>query len=196
MKKQKLKTDPRPRSKKKHLTKSEVDKFLEAAKRTRHHKRDYCMALMAYHHGLRVSELIGIELDDIDLTGARIFIRRKKGSLSTHQPIEGAELRAIRAWMRERARQDCENMPWLFLSERKGQLVRQAVNYIFAEISKKAGFDFAVWPHMLRHSCGFALADKNMSAFIIKDFLGHKNIKHTMDYVATNPERFRGIWRD
>lgn len=154
------------------------------------------MALMAFRHGLRVSELIGIELKDIDLDGSRIFIRRKKGSLSTHQPIKGDELRAIRAWLRERSAHGSAAAPWLFLSERKGQLVRQAVNYIFAEIGKRAGFDFPVWPHMLRHSCGFALADKNTSALIIKDYLGHKNIRHTVIYVATNARRFEGLWED
>jgi len=188
-------TESKP-DKKKHLTQSEIDKFLEAAKKTRHKKRDYCMALLAFRHGLRVSELTGITLQDLDLDGARIFIRRKKGSLSTYQPITGAELRAIRAWLRERLANGSQHAPWLFLSERKGQMVRQAVNYIFAEIGIKAGFDFPIHPHMLRHSCGFALADKGVSALTIKDYLGHRNIKHTVTYVATNSKRFDGIFED
>ena len=85
------------------LTEAEIKRFLEAARHGRHGVRDYVMMLMAYRHGLRVSELVDIRLKDLDLESARLYVRRKKGSLSTHQPIEGDELRAIRAWLRERS---------------------------------------------------------------------------------------------
>ena len=84
---------------------------------------------MAYRHGLRVSELIDLRLKDIDLDTSRLFVRRKKGSLSTHQPMEGDELRALRAWLRERSLRPDARSPYLFLSER-GPFTRQAVNYI------------------------------------------------------------------
>ena len=61
------------------------------------------MLLMTYRHGLRVSELIDLRLKDIDLDTSHLFVRMKKGSLSTHQPIEGDELRGLRAWLRERS---------------------------------------------------------------------------------------------
>ena len=79
------------------LTESEMKKFLAAARKGRHSVRDFCLMLIAYRHGLRVSELIDIRLKDLDLETGRLFVRRVKGSLSTHQPIEGDELRAIRA---------------------------------------------------------------------------------------------------
>ena len=85
---------------KEYLTESEMMRFLNAARSGRHGVRDFAMMLMAYRHGLRVSELVDIRLTDLDLVTARLFVRRKKGSLSTHQPIEGDELRAIRAWIR------------------------------------------------------------------------------------------------
>lgn len=71
------------------LTEAEMKRFLEAARQSRHGVRDHLMMLMAYRHGLRVSELIDIRLKDLDLEIARLYVRRKKGSLSTHQPIEG-----------------------------------------------------------------------------------------------------------
>lgn len=182
-------------SKKNFLTEAEIDAFLKASKTTRHKVRDYCMAIMAYRHGLRVSELVNIRLEEIDLDGARLFVCRKKGSLSTHQPIEGDELRAIRSWLRERSALVDAHATWLFLSERKGQMTRQAVNYIFAEIGKKAGLSFQVYPHMLRHSCGFALANKGLDTRLIQDLLGHKNIQHTVKYTQTNSKRFEGLWR-
>jgi len=178
---------------KKFLTESEIAAFLKASKETRHKERDHCMALMAYRHGFRVSELIDVRLNEVDLDGARIFVRRKKKSLSTNQPLAGDELRVIRRWMKERSAEPSAHLPWLFLSERKGKLTRQAVNYIFAEIAKKAGLDFKVYPHMLRHTCGFALADKNLPTATIQDYLGHSNIQNTVIYTATNPKRFEGI---
>jgi type 1 fimbriae regulatory protein FimB len=112
------------------LTESEMTQFLNAARSGRHGARDFAMMLMTYRHGLRVSELIDIRLNDVDLVTARLFVRRKKGSLSTHQPIDGYELRAIRAWLRERSLDsNAACSPFLFVSER-GPMTRQAVNYL------------------------------------------------------------------
>ncbi len=69
------------------LTESEMKKFLEAARKTRHGVRNYCLILMAFRHGLRVSELVDVRLKDLDIETSRIYVRRLKGSLSTHQPI-------------------------------------------------------------------------------------------------------------
>lgn len=180
--------------KKNFLTEAEIDTFIKAARQTRNGVRDHCLVLMAFRHGLRVSETIDIRLDEIDLDGSRLYVRRRKGSLSTHQPIEGDELRAIRAWLRERSSHKMAHSPLLFLSER-GPFTRQAINYLVQIIGEKAGFTFKVNPHMLRHSCGFALADRNTATRTIQDYLGHKNIQHTVIYTATNAERFKNIWR-
>ena len=71
------------------------------------------MMLMTYGHGLRVSELVGLRLKDLDLETGSLYARRKKGSLSTHQPIEGDELRALRAWLREREQLRDSRSPYL-----------------------------------------------------------------------------------
>jgi len=84
------------------LTAAEMKRFLDAARHGRHGVRDHALMLMTFRHGLRVSELIDVRMKDLDLETARLYVRRKKGSLSTHQPIEGDDLRAIRAWLRER----------------------------------------------------------------------------------------------
>jgi integrase len=152
------------------------------------------MLLMAYRHGLRVSELIDLRLKDIDLDTSRLFVRRKKGSLSTHQPIEGDELRALRAWLRERSLRPDAHSPYLFLSER-GPFTRQAVNYIALSAGKRAKLPFRVHPHMLRHSTGFYLANKGFDTRLIQDYLGHRNIAHTVKYTRTAAERFEGLWR-
>lgn len=177
------------------LTEAEMRRFLAAARSGRHGTRDYAMMMIAYRHGLRVSELIDIRISDLDLATARLFVRRKKGSLSTNQPIEGDELRAIRAWLRERSLDtDAACSPYLFVSER-GPMTRQAVNYLVGETARRAKLPFAVHPHMLRHSCGFALANKGLDTRLIQDFLGHRNIQHTSKYTRTAASRFEGLWR-
>ena len=176
------------------LTESEMKKFLAAARRGRYGIRDFCMMLMAYRHGLRVSELIDLKLNDLDLETARLFVRRKKGSLSTHQPIDGDELRAIRAWLREREKMEDAKYPYLFFSER-GPFTRQAINYLVEQTGKRAGFSFKVNPHMLRHSTGYYLANKGYDTRLIQDYLGHRNITHTVRYTRTAAARFEGLWK-
>lgn len=180
---------------KSYLTEVEMARFLKAARAGRYGIRDYCLLLFAYRHGMRVSELLDVRTAEIDLEGSTVMIRRSKGSLSTRQPIQGDELRAIRRWLRARALLAyAEGSPFLFLGER-GPLTRQAVNYLCKEIGERAKFDFRVHPHMLRHSCGYALANKGYDTRLIQDYLGHRNIRHTVIYTQTNSKRFEGMWR-
>ena len=151
------------------------------------------MLLLTFRHGLRVSELINVRMSDIDLDTGRLFVRRLKGSLSTSQPLEGDEIRSLRTWLRQRINAACCNSPLVFLSER-GPMTRQAFNYICAEVGKCAGLGIKVHPHMLRHSCGFALANKGRDTRLIQDYLGHRNITHTQIYTRTAAVRFEGLW--
>jgi site-specific recombinase XerD len=105
--------------------------------------------------------------------------------------MEGDEIRAIRGWLRKRR---VSNSPLLFLSER-GPLTRQALNYLCSEIGKRARLSIKVHPHMLRHSRGFALANKGCDTRLIQDFLGHRNIRHTQIYTRTAAVRFEGLWQ-
>ena len=176
------------------LTEAEMKRFLDAARHSRHGMRDDAMMLMAFRHGLRVSELVDMRLKDMDLETSRLYVRRKKGSLSTHQPIEGDELRAMRAWLRLREMRADARSPYLFLSER-GPMTRQAFNYLVAQTGKRAKLRFHVHPHMLRQSTGYYLANRNHDTRLIQDYLGHKNIAHTVRYTRTAASRFEGLWR-
>ena len=183
--------DDRPKN---FLTDAEIASFLKAARKGRHGARNYAMVLTAYRHGLRVSELINLRMADLDLNTGHLFVRRLKGSLSTSQPLEGDEIRALRAWLRHRIHAPCCNSPLLFLSER-GPMTRQAFNYICAAVGTSAGLNIKAHPHMLRHSCGYALANKGRDTRLIQDYLGHRNITHTQIYTRTAPVRFEGLWR-
>jgi site-specific recombinase XerD len=176
------------------LTEAEMQRFLDAARHGRHGVRDYLLLLLTYRHGLRVSEAIDLRLKDFDLGTARLFVRRKKGSFSTHQPLEGDEVRALRAWLREREQRSDARSSYLFLSER-GPMTRQAVNYLVKAIGRRGKLRFHVHPHMLRHSTGYYLANRGYDTRLIQDYLGHKNIAHTVKYTRTAAVRFEGLWR-
>jgi type 1 fimbriae regulatory protein FimB len=176
------------------LTEAEMKRLLEAARGGRYGARDHAMMLMAYRHGLRVSELIDLRLKDIDFGTARLYVRRRKNGLSTHQPIEGDELRALRAWLRDRECRSDARASYLFLSER-GPMTRQAVNYLVAQAGQRAKLRFHVHPHMLRHSTGYYLANRNCDTRLVQDYLGHRNIAHTVRYTRTAAVRFEGLWR-
>lgn len=181
-------------SDRKHLTDREVERLLEATRGSRNEARDRCLILLIYRHGLRVSEACGLKLDQVDAESRVIHVRRLKGSLSTTQPLRGAELRAIAAWLRERAAIAPESSAF-FVSEQRKPMHRSTVNLLLAKYSEIADLSIHAHPHMLRHACGFALADQGADTRIIQDFLGHRNIQHTVRYTATNPARFERLWR-
>ena len=171
------------------LGEAEIDRLLKAAKRGRHGVRDHLLLLLLFRHGLRVSEAIALRRSDVDLDQARLWISRLKNGLSVEQPIAGDELRAIRRWLALRE----DTLPWLFVSERKQPLARQAVNYIVARAGEQAKLGH-IHPHMLRHSCGFALANKGHDLRLIQDYLGHRDPRHTAHYTRTASGRFEGLW--
>ncbi|MBK4734634.1 tyrosine-type recombinase/integrase [Noviherbaspirillum pedocola] len=183
--------DEHERSHRDFLTEGETARLLTAAKAGRYGARDYCMLLLMYRHGLRVSELTGARRADIDLDAGRIWVKRNKDGLSTNQPLQGDELRALRAYLRMRK----DYLPWLFLSSQGGQMTRQNVNYLIQQAGVRASLGH-VHPHMLRHTCGHVLANKGTDTRLLQDWLGHRDIRHTAWYTRTSSKRFEGVWQD
>jgi type 1 fimbriae regulatory protein FimB len=173
-----------------YLDETEIERLLDAAKDGRHGVRDRLLLFMMYRHALRVSEAVTMRLDQINLKQARVWVKRGKNSLDTEQPIEGDELRAIKRYLTART----DKLPWLFVSERGQPLTRQAVNYIIAQVGKRARLG-DVWPHMLRHSAGYALSNRGHDFRLLQDFMGHRDPRHTARYTRTASRRFEGLWR-
>ena len=181
-------------SDRKHLTGREVQRLIEATKGSRNEARDRCLLLLMFRHGLRVSEACRVKLDQVDTESRVLHVARLKGGLSTTQPLRSDELRAVKAWLIQRARMKPTGKAF-FVSEQRQPLLRSTVNLALRKYSAAASLPLLAHPHMLRHACGFALADQGADTRLIQDYLGHRNIQHTVKYTATNPARFEKLWR-
>jgi type 1 fimbriae regulatory protein FimB len=184
----------RTRAGRDYLTGLEVGKLIAATRGTRNQARDRCLLLLMFRHGLRVSEACRLKLDQVNTQSRVLHVVRLKRGLSTTQPLRGDELKAIGAWLKERARMEPKGKTF-FVSEQRRPLHRSTVNFLLDACSKAAALPFSVHRHMLRHGCGFALADQGADTRLIQDYLGHRNIQHTMRYTAANPARFEKLWR-
>ena len=123
-----------------------------------------------------------------------LHVARLKGGLSTTQHLRGNELRAVSAWLKERGRMKPTGKAF-FVSEQRKPLHRSTVNLLLRKYSAAASMPLLAHPHMLRHACGFAVADQGADTRLIQDYLGHRNIQHTVKYTATNSARFEKLWR-
>jgi len=181
--------------KRKHLTSSEIDKLLEASLNTTYGIRNYCLIYLAFTHGLRVSELCYLRLSDLDLKQKTICIYRLKNGFSTVQPLREKEIEMLERWLILRKSFPGEDSDWLFLSMKGTKLSRKRIYSLISSLGEQASISIKVHPHMLRHSCGFALADQGIDTRLIQDYLGHRNIQHTVTYTASNSARFLKLWK-
>jgi integrase len=174
-----------------HLTLAEVEKLITAARGNRWGNRDALMILLAFRHGLRAGEVVDLRWEQIDFNGAALHVRRiKNGSPSTH-PLTGRELRALRQYQRDSSRS-----PFVFVSERGAPLNAAGFSRMVERAGKAAGLDVKAHAHMLRHACGFALANAGHDTRSLQAYLGHRNIQNTVRYAALAPGRFAEFWRD
>jgi len=178
----------------KHFVAAEVEKLLEVAQDSRNAARDRCLLLLMFRHGLRVSEACGLVLSQVDVESRVLHVARLKTGLSTTHPLRGDALRVMKTWLTERARMKPKTDAF-FISERRGPLSRKTAWLAIRTYGKRAGLPVEAHPHMLRHACGFALADQGADTRLIQDYLGHRNSQHTVMYTATNPARFERLWR-
>jgi type 1 fimbriae regulatory protein FimB len=161
-----------------------MDRLLDGTKKGRHGTRDHLLVLMMYRHGLRVSDAVRLRRDDVNLQQARVWIRRAKNGLSVEHPIAGDELRAIKRYLATRT----DRLSWMSVSERGQPLTERAVFYLVRTAGESVGLK-GVHPHMLRHSCGYYLADKGT------ELPRPRDPRHTVHYTRVAGRRFEGLWR-
>jgi site-specific recombinase XerD len=188
-----------------YLTKDEVETLMDWV---RGHNdfghRDATMILTAYRHGLRVSELCDLRWDQIDFTHATMAVRRLKNGSPSTQPIMGDELRALRRLQRDPLETKIKKTdkrkilksPYVFLTKRKGPFTPNGFAKMISRARERCGMEIKAHPHMLRHACGFTLANNGQDTRALQGYLGHKNIQHTVRYTELAAGRFKDFWRD
>jgi site-specific recombinase XerD len=175
-----------------HLTPGEIDRLIGAAQRLgRHGDRDAAMILLAYRHGLRVSELVSLRREQVDLHQGLLHVRRSKNGLPSTHPLRGPELRALRKVLR-----DYQETPYVFVSERRAPMTAATFRKLVARAGDAARLGMPIHPHMLRHSTGFKLANDGQDTRAIQLYLGHRNIRHTAHYTHLAADRFNDFWKD
>jgi site-specific recombinase XerD len=176
-----------------HLTEHEIDKLIRATKKIgRHGNRDSTMILVAYRHGLRVSELLRLKWSQVDLYEGLLHVTRMKNGIKSTHPLAGTEIRALR-----KLKRDYPETDFLFVSERKAPLTDHTFRKILTRAGELAKLDnINVHPHMLRHSTGFKLANDGNDTRSIQLYLGHRSIQNTIRYTELSTERFKHFWPD
>lgn len=183
-------SEVRPRE---YLIEAEIERLMLAArKRGRYGRRDAAMILIAYRHGLRVGELVALTWPQVDFTAAELHVNRLKGGKAARHPMTGTELRALRQLRREQP----AGARYVFLSERGAPMTPRGFAQVLSRAAASIAFPIAVHPHMLRHSCGYKLANEGRDTRAIQDYLGHRQIQHTVRYTELAIGRFEGFWRD
>lgn len=131
-----------------------------------------------------------MQFDQVHLDSHQLQVARLKRGLSITHPLRADGAKALKRWLA--VRPDSGD-PHLFTSERRGPLSRRGVHYLVRRYGELAAISVPVHPHMFRHACGDALADQGADAFLVSDYLGHRNIANSSIYAATSTARFSRI---
>src|SRR5712691_10444549 len=179
----------RPRE---YLTPKEIELLRKTAReRGRYGHRDATMILIAYRHGLRPAEVCTLRWDQVDLAHGLMNVRRVKSGMPSVHPMGGGEIRDLRRLKRE----EIEGRH-VFLTERRAPISTAGFRKMVARVGETGKFPFPVHPHMLRHACGYKLANDGQDTRAVQHYLGHKNIQHTVRYTELSAERFKAFWED
>jgi len=182
-------TDMRSRE---YLLPAEIEKLIKAAKAGRWGHRDATLVLVAYRHGLRAVEACELEWSQVEFgRSAALHVRRAKGGKPAVHPIRGDELRMLTA-----LRKLVPDSGYVFTTERGTPFTPDAINRLVKTVGKRAKLPLPVHFHMLRHSCGYKLANDGIDTRAIQDWLGHVSITHTTRYTQLATTRFKDFWRD
>ena len=173
----------------KYLTRDEVLKLAREARKNRYGARDSLMILMAYQHGLRISELVSIRWQQVDLDGNhQLNIQRVKGSISGTHPLQGETVRALKRYQRENTR----SQGYVFTNERGGPVSIDGFRKMFHRLSESVmGIKWN--PHALRHACGVHLINQGADLRTVQQYMGHANIQNTVAYTTLTGRQFEKL---
>ena len=165
----------RPRE---HLTKDEITRLIKAASSVgRHRHRDATLIVLAFRHGLRVSEVVALQWRQVDVKKGVLYVQRIKNGIASVQRLSREECHMLSALQRE-----YPDTEYVFSSERKAPLTTASIRKMFARAGQMARLGFPVHPQQLRYSTGIALAGDGVDARAVQRYMGHRKIEHARRY--------------
>lgn len=172
-----------------HLTRDEVHRLMRGAIRhNRHGRRDALMLRLAFEHGLRVSELVGLRWSAIDLTTHELRVTRAKGSLDGTHPLQGDTVRALKRYQRDSGR----TAGLVFVNERGAPVSADGFRRLLHRLSERV-LGVKWHPHALRHACGVHLINQGVDLRTVQQYLGHANVQNTVAYTALTGRPFERL---
>lgn len=143
--------------------------------------RDHAMMELMYSSGLRLAELVELNIDNIDLSQAQVLVTGK-GNKTRYLPIGKIACKALRRWLESRPNIAAENEPAVFVNNRGMRLSHRAVQLRMAQLGRERGIDKHIHPHMLRHSFASHLLESSGDLRAVQEMLGHADISTTQIY--------------
>ncbi|MBK1791952.1 site-specific tyrosine recombinase/integron integrase [Persicirhabdus sediminis] len=177
------------------MNENQLAQLLESIDTTRSlGKRDRAMLELFYASGLRLSELCGVRLEDIDLDEGIIRVTGK-GEKVRLVPVGDQALKAIQRYLASERKElvKSRTASWLFLSIRGGRLSSERVREIVKQRAKLAGFDSKIYPHLLRHSFATHLLQNGADLRVIQEMLGHADIATTQVYTHVDQKGLKSM---
>ena len=158
--------------------------------------RNRALLELLYSTGARISEAVGLDVDDID-TRARSVLLRGKGGKQRLVPIGRPAVQALDAYL-VRGRPDLgrrgRGTPAIFLNVRGGRLSRQSAWQVLQDAAERAGITSGVSPHMLRHSFATHLLEGGADVRVVQELLGHASVTTTQIYTMVTVHALREVW--
>lgn len=156
--------------------------------------RDRALLELLYSTGARISEAVGLDVDDID-TENRSVLLRGKGGKHRVVPVGRPAVEALDAYLvRGRPALMSRGTPALFLNVRGGRLSRQSAWKVLQTAAEAAGITVAVSPHTLRHSFATHLLDGGADVRVVQELLGHASVTTTQIYTLVTVGSLREVW--
>ncbi|MGH2819140.1 MAG: site-specific tyrosine recombinase XerD [Actinomycetota bacterium] len=190
----------KPRGIPKALPLAEVERLLEVPGDDLLGRRDRAILETLYGAGVRISELVGLDVDDVDLEEGAVLVRRGKGSKARLVPLGRAARGAVGGYLSVTRPELAARAPTrsaggaLFLNARGGRLTRQGCWKVLRSHARAAGLEGRVSPHTLRHCFATHLLDAGADIRVVQELLGHASLSTTQVYTLVSDRRLREVY--
>lgn len=180
----------------KYLSQDEIKRFFEVVKKVGSLEH-YAIFKLMYHCGLRVSEVIGIKLENLDSNLIEVFIERKKKGISRHIPLQVEDQKLLAKWLKVRSTYpNAETNPFLFITKRSLGGAMSRINVIKAneKYCKLAGIPKEKrHTHIWRHSAAVSILLSGHDIYVVKNYLGHRSLQSSLVYLELAPPDWKKI---